>query len=46
MAGINEFLIFDENNQNTLSNESYSIDTQRLNGVGGAQQDLICIIKL
>lgn len=35
MAGINEFLIFDENNQNTLSNESYSIDTQRLNGVGG-----------
>lgn len=30
MAGINEFLIFDENNQNTLSNESYSIDTQRL----------------
>lgn len=34
MAGINEFLIFDENNQNTLSNESYSIDTQRLNGVG------------
>lgn len=36
MAGINEFLIFDENNQNTLSNESYWIDTQRLNGVGGA----------
>lgn len=35
MAGINEFLIFDENNQNTLSNESYSIDTQRLNGVRG-----------
>jgi hypothetical protein len=35
MSGINEFLIFDENNQNTLSNESYSIDTQRLNGVGG-----------
>lgn len=35
MAGINEFLIFDENNQNTLSNESYSTDTQRLNGVGG-----------
>lgn len=35
MAGINEFLIFDENNKNTLSNESYSIDTQRLNGVGG-----------
>lgn len=46
MAGINEFLIFDENNQNTLSNESYSIDTQRLNGVGGAQQDLIYITKL
>lgn len=43
MAGINEFLIFDENNQNTLSNESYSVDTQRLNGVGGGLQDQVFI---
>lgn len=33
MSGINEFLVFDENNQNSLTNEAYSIDEQRLNGV-------------
>ena len=33
MAGINEFLIFDENNQNTMTNQAYSTDDQRLNGV-------------
>lgn len=35
MSGINEFLVFDENNQNSLTNEAYSTDEQRLNGVGG-----------
>ena len=35
MAGINEFLIFDENNKNTITNEMYSVDEQRINGVGG-----------
>lgn len=33
MAGINEFMIFDENNQNSMTNEIYSTDEQRLNGV-------------
>lgn len=33
MAGINEFMIFDENNQNSMTNETYSTDEQRLNGV-------------
>lgn len=33
MAGINEFMIFDENNQNSMTNETYSADEQRLNGV-------------
>lgn len=36
MAGINEFLIFDENNKNTITNEMYSVDEQRINGVRGA----------
>lgn len=33
MVGINEFMIFDENNQNSMTNETYSTDEQRLNGV-------------
>ena len=33
MPGINEFLIFDENNNNSMTNEAYSTDGQRLNGV-------------
>lgn len=40
MAGINEFLIFDENNKNTITNEMYSVDEQRINGVGGLQDQV------
>lgn len=34
MSGINKILQFDENNNNSLTDEAYSTDTQRLNGVG------------
>ena len=43
MAGVNEFLIFDENNKNTITNEMYSVDEQRINGVGGGLQDQVFI---
>lgn len=43
MAGINEFMIFDENNQNSMTNETYSADEQRLNGVRGGLQDQVFI---
>ncbi len=33
MAGINEFLVFNENKNNTLENEAYSTDKQRINGL-------------
>lgn len=43
MAGKNDFLIFDENDINSLSTELYSTDEQRLNGVssGIARSKLI-----
>lgn len=39
---MNEFLIFDENNVNTITQELYDIDPDRLNGVsrGRARSDL------
>ena len=33
MAGINEFLVFNENKNNTLENEAYSTDKQRIDGL-------------
>lgn len=33
MPGINEFLVFNENKNNTLENETYSTDKQRINGL-------------
>lgn len=33
MSGINEFLVFNENKNNTLENEAYSTDKQRINGL-------------
>lgn len=33
MPGINEFLVFNENKNNTLENETYSADKQRIGGL-------------
>lgn len=33
MPGINEFLVFNENKNNTLENETYSTDKQRIDGL-------------